>query len=169
MLKRVADSLIRVLSPISLLLNQLSMVALTGAMLIVVVDVIMRRLFKASIVGSHDLTLVIFSIVVFAPMAWCTLQDRHVDLAILVNHLPKGARKAIDALMMLLTVILLGITCWQLLKQGLRLQSMGAETSVLLIPMYPFVYLATFGVFLMTLSFFAKFLITLNEMTKRGQ
>ena len=169
MLKQVAEYLKKVLSPVSQFLNWVSMAALAFAMLIVVADVLMRRLFNAPILGSHDLTTVAFSVVVFAPMAWCTLLDRHVDLTVLVSRLPKRAQRYIEVLMVLLTIAVLSLTAWQLLKQGIRLQSMNAETPVLTIPLPPFVYLATFAVVLMALVYFAKFLLALSEIVEKGQ
>ena len=71
--------------------------------------------------------------------------------------------------MMMLTTAILGTTCWQLMKQGIRLQRMNGETPVLGIPFYPFVYLATFGMFMMTLVFLIKFLLALSNMMEKVQ
>lgn len=169
MLKRVAESLTRVISPVSRILNDISCAVLTFVMLMVTADVFMRRIFNSPIEGAHDLSILSFSIVVFLPMAWAGLMNRHVDLNILVNRLPKIPRTVIESLMMLLTTGMLGVTCWRLLAHGLRLQSQGAKTMILGISTPPFVYLATFGMMMITLVFFIKFLLTLNNFGEESQ
>ena len=169
MLKRVAEYLKRILSPVCRILNDISMAVLAGVMLLVVVDVLLRRLFNSPILGAHDLKTLGFALVVFLPMGWCTLMDRHIDLTVIVNRLPKKARLYIEACMMLLTIGILGVTCWQIMKQGIRLQAMSGETPVLGIPYYPFVYLATLGMVMMTLMFCIKFLMSLCTIMEKGQ
>ena len=169
MLQRVAEYLKRVVSPVSRVLNDVSLVVLAGVMFLVVADVLMRRLFNAPIFGSHDIRAVGFALVVFLPMGWCALMDGHVDLTVVVNRLPIKPRLYIEACMMLLTTGILGITCWQLMKQGIRLQTMSGETPVLGIPLYPFVYLATLGMVMMTLVFFIKFVLALSHIIDQGR
>jgi len=168
MLKRVAEYLTKVVSPVSRILNDLSMVVLAGVMFLVVVDVLVRRLFNAPIIGTHDIATMGFSLIVFLPMGWCTLIDRHVDLTVVVNRLPQKMQQYIQVVMMLLTAAILGVTAWQLLKQGIRLQSMGGETGVLGIPFAPFAYLATLGMVMMTLGFFIKFLLALSNTMEKN-
>jgi TRAP-type C4-dicarboxylate transport system permease small subunit len=169
MLKRVAEHLKRVVSPVSRVLNDVSMVVLTAVMFLVVADVLMRRLFNAPIIGANDIRAVGFALVVFLPMGWCALMDRHVDLTVVVTRLPKKAQQYIGACMMLLTTAILGVTCWQLMRQGIRLQTMSGETPVVGIPYYPFVYLATLGMLMMTLVFFIKFLLELSNLMEQGR
>ena len=103
MLHRVAEYLQKVLSPVSRVLGDISMAVIVVVMLLVVVDVSLRRFFNAPIRGSHDLTALGFSMVVFLPMAWCALKDGHVDLNILVNKFPKNLRLGVEIAMMLIT------------------------------------------------------------------
>lgn len=169
MLKRMAEYLQRVVSPVSRVLNDVSMVILAGVMFLVVADVLMRRLFNSPILGSHDVRAVGFALVVFLPMGWCTLKDRHVELTVVVSRLPQKPRQYIEVCVILLTTAILGVTSWQLMKQGIRLQTMNGETPVVGIPYYPFVYLATLGMVMMTLVFFIKFLSALSNLMEQGR
>ena len=169
MLKGVAEYLTKVVSPVSRILNNLSMVVLAGVMFLVVVDVLVRRLFNTPIIGTHDIATVGFALIVFLPMGLCTLTDRHVSLAVVVDRLPKKLQQVVAALIMLLTTATLGVTSLQLLKQGIRLHSMNGETPVLGIPYAPFAYLATLGMVLMTFGFFIKFLLALSSTVEKNQ
>lgn len=169
MLIRVAENLKRVVTPVSRVLNDVSIVVLAGVMFLVVADVLMRRLFNSPIFGSHDVRAVGFALVVFLPMGWCTLMDRHVELTVVVHRLPKKLRQYIAACVDFLTTAILSVTSWQLMKHGIRLQTMNGETPVVGIPYYPFVYLATLGMAMMTLVFFIKFLLALSNLMEQGR
>ncbi len=169
MFKGTANNMKKVIAPVSRFLNNISLAVLAGLMLIVVADVLLRRLFNAPILGAHDITSIGFSLVVFLPMGWCALMDRHVDLTVLVNRLPEKPRRFIEACILFMTTATLGVVCWQLMRQGIRLQTMNAETSVLGIPLYPFVYLSTLSMAMMTLAFFINFLSAMGSMMENNR
>ena len=167
MFQRVAEYLRKIVSPISRVLGDISMAVIVVLMLLVVVDVCLRRFFNSPIRGSHDLSGLGFSIVVFLPMAWCALKEGHVDLNILVSRFPKSARLGIEVIILFITTGTLGVTSWQLLMQGIRLQNMNAETPILGIPFSPFLYLATLGTLMMTLVFLIKFFHSLSTLLEK--
>jgi TRAP-type C4-dicarboxylate transport system permease small subunit len=164
MLDRVANHLKKVVSPISRVLGDISMVVIVLVTLFVVVDVCLRRFINSPIQGSHDLSSLAFSIIVFLPLAWCAINDGHVELDLLVKRLPKPARLSIEVMMMFITMVILGLMSWQLLIQGTKLQAANAESAILEIPMYPFVYLATLGSLMLALAFFIRFLYSLSNI-----
>ena len=164
MLDRVANHLKKVASPISRVLGDISMVVIVLVTLLVVVDVCLRRFFNSPIQGSHDLSSLAFSIIVFLPLAWCAINDGHVELDLVVKRLPKTARLSIEVIMMFITTVILGLMGWQILIQGTKLQASNVETAILGIPMYPFLYLATIGSLMLALAFFIRFLYSLSNI-----
>jgi len=167
MLDRVGNNLKKVVSPISRVLGDISMVVIVLVTLLVVVDVCLRRFFDSPIQGSHDLSSLAFSIIVFLPLAWCAINDGHVELDLLVKRFPKTAQLSTEVIMMFITVVILGLMSWQLLVQGTKLQAANAETAILGIPMHPFVYLATLGGLMLALAFFVRFLYSLSNIIKK--
>ncbi len=164
MLDRVANKLKKVVSPISRVLGDISMVVIVLVTLLVVVDVCLRRFFDSPIQGSHDLSSLAFSIIVFLPLAWCAINDGHVELDLVVKRLPKTAQLIVEVIMMFITTVILGLVSWQILIQGTKLQAANAETAILGIPMYPFLYLATLGGLMLALAFFVRFLYSLSNI-----
>ena len=164
MLEKVAKNIDKVLLPISRIFSQISMVTIIAVMLLVVSDVCLRRFLNSPIRGAQDIYDLGFSIIVFLPMAWCALNGGHVDLDIVIKRLPKRTQVIIEAIMMFLTTGILIVVSWQLLLQGIRLQDMQAETALLGVPMFPFLYLATIGILMMALAFFTKLLSFLNSI-----
>lgn len=154
-------------SPITSVLANISIVVIVLVVLFVVVDVLLRRLFNAPITGATELSELAFSMIVFLPLAWCALKDGHVELTFVVNKLPKTTRSGIEAVMMFLTTIILGLMSWQILVQGTKLQASHAVTSVLEIPTPPFLYLATFGSIMLALAFLIKFIRSLSNIMEK--
>ena len=167
MLGRVADYVTKVVSPISRVLGGISMAVIVLVTLLVVTDVCLRRLFDAPIQASHDFTSLAFSIIVFLPLAWCALNNRHIELDLITKTLPKMAQRSLEVIMVFLTTAILGVLSWQLLVLGTKLQAVGAITAMADIPKFPFVYLATLGSSMLTLAFFARFLKAINNL--RGE
>ena len=167
MLRRITDYLKKVISPISRILGGISMVAIVFVTLLVVVDVCLRRLFNSPIFGSHELSSLSFSIIVFLPLAWCAFNNNHVELDLVVKKLPKTTQSSIEVIILLLTSGILGLMSWQLLIQGMKLQAANQETALLEIPMYPFIYIATLGSIILTLAFFIRFLYSLSTIIEK--
>jgi TRAP-type C4-dicarboxylate transport system permease small subunit len=167
MLGRIDEYLKKVVSPISRVLGDISMVVIVLVTLLVVTDVCLRRLFDAPIMGSHDLSSLAFSIIVFLPLAWCAINDGHVELNLVVKRLPKTAQLSIEVIIMFITTVILGLMSWQILVQGTKLQVANQETALLEIPVYPFIYLAALGSAVLTLAFLIRFIHSLSIIIEK--
>lgn len=169
MFGRVADYVAKVVSPISRILGNICMVVIVFVTLLVVADVFMRRVFEEPIHGSHDLTTLAFSIIVFLTLAWSTLKNRHIELDLITNRLPKTAQSILEVIMIFFTTGVLGVLSWQLLIFGTKLRNANSVSAILEIPMFPFVYLAAFGSLIVTLAFFIRLLNAINSLRRERQ
>ncbi len=169
MLGRVANNLKKLVFPISRVLGDISGVVIVFVTLLVVADVCARRLFSSPIGGTHELSGFAFSIIVFLPLAWCAINDGHVELDIVVKRLPKTAQLSIEVIMMFITTVILGLMTWRISVHGTTLQAANAETAILGIPMYPFLYLASFGSLVLTLAFLIRFIRSLSNIIEERQ
>lgn len=163
MLERVANRFQKVVYLISRVLNFISMAAIIAVVLLVVVDVFMRAIFNDPIKGAHDVVVLGFSIIVFLSLAWCAATNDHLEIDIIFKRLPRTVKRILEVAMMFFSTVILGLISWQLLVQGMKLKGANAQTTILKIPTYPFVYLATLGFILLTLVFLIRFLHSLNN------
>jgi TRAP-type transport system small permease protein len=167
MLERVAKYVNRLMLPVSRVCSTIGMVTMVLLTLVIVIAVCARRFFDVPIRGLHDISVLAFSMMVFLPMAWCTINDAHISMDVIVVKFPKPLRNIVAAITLFLTTATLVVFTWQLLVYALRLQSMGQTASILPIPIFPFLYLATLGVLLMTIIFLMKFLSSLDPLLRR--
>ena len=164
MLDKIAQYLKKVIFPISMVLTVISMLAIIFAILVVVADVILRRVFRAPILGSHDLTMLAFSIIVFLPLGWQAFNDGHIELDFLVKKFPLKVQRTLEVIMTFMTTVLLGLMSWRLLALGIMFQERDVATSILQIPQSPFVFLASLGSIILTLAFLVRFLKSISIM-----
>ena len=118
-------------------------------MLLTVVDVFLRYFFNSPITGTTEVTEFMMVIVVFPALAWCAVTRRHVQVDLLVSHLPLKAQKIIDSITLLLTLGVFVIITWQSFLESMDVQT---TTSLLNLPHAPFYWILTAGFALFCLS-----------------
>jgi len=164
MLGRIADYGNKVVSPISRVLNYICMVALVLVNALIVADVLLRRLANSPIHGTSDVRSLAFSIIVFCSLAWGAVNNRHIELDLITRRLPKTAQRILEVIMIFLTTVILGVMGWQIMMQGISLQAYHAESTILEIPMHPFLYVAAFASLMLALAFLVRLLRAIGNL-----
>lgn len=83
--------------------------ALTIAILIVVVDVVWRRIGDQALIGAVDLTQLCVMAAAFLSIPYAFARRAHVVVDLLASRLPPGGRRALDALGAAASVALLAL------------------------------------------------------------
>lgn len=166
MLRRIENYLNKVVSPISRVFGNISMVLIILVILLVIVDVCLRRFFDSPLRGANELVSLAFSIIVFFSLAWCALNDGHIEVDFVVNKFPKTTRLIIETIMIFLTAAILGLMSWRMLVYGTMMRASNMESGLLEIIIYPFIYLAALGCLLVALAFIIRFLRLLSDITE---
>lgn len=137
-------------------------------MMLAVVDVIGRYLFKASIFGSQDLTQLMMVIVVFLGFGIEAEEDGNVRIEIFYQHFPKKLKAAMNIL-----AWAVGIAAYSMVAYRLYLRAMSvfvkhnASTMTLGISLAPFLLIAALGCFFMVLQLLSN--IVADVMTLCGR
>lgn len=132
----------RWLESIRLVLGTLAGVALFAMMTLTFFDVVGRKLFSHSIVGSVELTEMMMLALIFAAMPLASLAGEHVIFDLLDAILPARVKYWQSIVSNMVCTGLLGIAAWFVFNRALRTQSMGDTTAQLLVPVAPFHYAA---------------------------
>ncbi|MCP3875383.1 MAG: TRAP transporter small permease, partial [Desulfobacteraceae bacterium] len=118
--------------------------ALTGMMLLTVVDVI-GRFFKHPIFGSVELVGFFATIVVAAALPYTYKVEGHVGVEILVRLLSKKTQIIIDIFTRTLSLVLFCLITWQMFLYAKDIHHTGEVSMNLEFPIYYIVYLLAFG------------------------
>ena len=133
-------------------------------MLLTVADVFMRTVFDSPITGTTEVTEFMMVIVVFPALAWCAVTRRHVQVDLLVSHLPPRVQTIIDSLTLLLALATFVIITWHSLLESMEVQT---TTSLLNLPQAPFYWVLTVSLALFCLAIATLLVENIMKEVKR--
>ena len=149
------------------MLHSVGVGVLAMMMLLTAGDVTLRYVFNRPIIGSYDLTEYMMAIVVSFGLAYCAFLKGHVRVDLIVSHLPQRLQAAIDSITGLFGFILFSIITWQSFVYMKLLFGSGMESTVLLIPRFPFAGLVCLGSAFLTIVLLANFLEFLSQAVRK--
>ena len=142
----------KIVSGISGTVSIVSYVCLVGIMLLMTVDVFMRKLFDAAIVGSYEIVERLLLLLVFAAFAYAQTNKAHIHVTMFVSKLPRGISLGVFGFWNLISTATAIVCGYALCLQGAYALEAGTWTPVLYIPLFPFFYIAAVGMFIFALT-----------------
>ena len=136
----IFEKIHRGIKNISRWINYLSMTAIFLVMMLLVVDIILRNLFKSAILGATEMVEMGMVLIVFCGFAYTQVEKGHVHVTMVTDKLPHRARHGLECLVMLFTVVLSYLTTVSSFKTAAKFYSEKAATAVLNISSAPFAY-----------------------------
>ena len=127
----------------------IGVVILLAMMMMTVFDVILRYFFSKPIIGSMEISVVLMVCVVFLGIGWCALKDGHISVDIITGKLSKRSRALLNGFDNIVTLVLALIIAWRSFIEALSAKEMEVTSPILGIPRYPFVFVTSFGFFLL--------------------
>jgi TRAP-type transport system small permease protein len=164
---RIGRRLDMIVTPASTYFAYIGAAVLGFLVLMLIYSIIARRVFVSPLSGSFEMTELSLAVITFAALAYHLLRHEVMTVDIIERYIPKTARGVLEVIIKFLTVCMLGILCWQLIVQGIRVQGFHQTTRFLRIPIYPFLYLGAVGIFVLGLVYLRYFLFSLDRVVKR--
>jgi TRAP-type C4-dicarboxylate transport system permease small subunit len=143
--KKLIGLLYGKLSPVTAVANAIAMVALAGMMFLTAVDVIGRKLFNSPIMGSYELIQFMMAITIGFGLAHCGMQKAHINIDLVIMRLSKRVNAIVGIITGFIAFVIIGIATWQTCMKMISQASKNVESSVLHIPVFPFVGIVAFG------------------------
>ena len=134
--------------------------------LLVAADVVGRYVFQNPLTGSTDLIELMLVFLVFFGLAYCAAVDGHVSVDVVYSRLPRRVQRNLDKITSAASVIIFALMAW---RMGLRAwdnaqDPEGFVTSMLLIPHWPFMFLAALGALLLFVQLIINFIHSLTRV-----
>ena len=166
-LARFAASFEAVLKPVYTWLAYIS-AAVLGLLILAIVYSIIGRQFGASLPGSREIIEQSLVVIVFLVMGLEHMGHEKMAVDIVIRHLPKRAQTIIAPLIYAIAVAILVIAVWELVAWGTRMYDQGRTTmGTLSLPIWPFAYLAAFGMATLIPIWFIRFLTSIDKAVRR--
>ena len=131
----LTESWRRLLRRLVLLLGILAGVGVLGMMLITCTDIIARA-FGRPIKGSYDAVCLLSLITLSCALPYTTAVKGHVAVEYFFNKFPPMVRFAVDSIMRILVIGLLGLVSFQAVKYGISLRASGEVMATTQWPIY---------------------------------
>lgn len=129
-------------------LNYVGRLAVFFIMVITTIDVILRKVSDASILGSYELTELAMVVMVFFGIASYQVKDGHIRVDFVTNKLPERLRLFIEALALLIETAMISVCVWAGVKATVQILERGTSTGILHIVQWPFYLIMTIGILL---------------------
>ena len=108
-------------------------------MFLTAADVAGRYLLNRPISGALEGVEFLMAVLIPFSIAYCAYQRAHVAVELIMGRFSRRVQRAVDRLMTLLTILFLGVLCWQNLLYINEIRVSRMTSAVLLIPAWPFV------------------------------
>lgn len=134
------------------LLLKVSMAAILFMMFIVVGNVLGRAFFKNPVPGTFELTRISLAIIVFTSLGYGQIKKVYISITFFFSRLPLFLQKIIQVFNYILSIGLFSFVFWQMLVYAGRMSAAGEYTSVLRMPLHPWIILAAIGILFFCLA-----------------
>ena len=124
-------------------ISSVTYLSFIGIMLIISVDVTLRKVFRSSIPGSYELVERMLLLLVFAGFAYTQAIRGHIHVTLFIRLFPKFIRMALFGFLGLLSTVTATFCGYAVWLQANHSVSSRTVTAVLNIPLYPFFYVAS--------------------------
>jgi TRAP-type C4-dicarboxylate transport system permease small subunit len=147
--------------------SNLAMIVLMAMGLLVVTDVILRRLFNSPISWTLEVIEVMLTVVVFFTVAYCAVTRGHISVDVLTSRLPPKGRAIVNVIGCFLGIILFGFMTWCSIRSAIEDLASHRTTGIVHIPIYPFVFVVAFGSILLVLVLLAQLLHSFSKVVHK--
>jgi TRAP-type C4-dicarboxylate transport system permease small subunit len=154
----------RFVSKLSRLLDNIAGWGIVLVMVMVVINIILRRVFNSPILGIYDFVSYITSVIIGFGLAWCALQKAHIAIEFIVDKFSEKSKSVIEVITGFCSVILLLFAGYQMVLDGFKVIKNGEVSATAQIPFYPFIFMVAFGLLVLCL---VECVNVLKEVTKK--
>jgi len=123
---------------ITLRFGDLGMAVLLLMMLVILSDIVLRRVFNRPLSWSFEIIGQLLVAVVFFTVAYCTFQKAHVSIDALVSRSSPAVRRFFSIFGLLWGFITFGLVTWASTLYAIEEMGSGYATGILHISIYPF-------------------------------
>jgi TRAP-type C4-dicarboxylate transport system permease small subunit len=157
---------VKILGHVAKICGYLGGIAIIVLLVIMVLDVVLRRFFGRPIVGATEVAqLSMVFIFLAAPLT--TLENRHIKVDTLMDVFPKKVQVVIDIIIYLLTIVMCTVMGWRAYQMSHLSRRLEVDYSLLKIPEYPMLWVLAASFFLIAIMVMGQLIKKVGEVTNK--
>lgn len=161
------DRMVKAVAGVSRVLDRIAGFCLAGVMVMVVANVIMRRLFKSPFLGVYEYVGFLTAVVIGFSLAYCAIKEGHITVDILFARLSRKTRVVLETITGFVVFFFLSLVTWRLIRYAAVIQTNGQVSQTCEIQFHIFIYLVAGGFFVLGLTALVRGLKFLQSVIKK--
>jgi TRAP-type C4-dicarboxylate transport system permease small subunit len=122
--------------------------------------------FIHAIVGSDELAAFLMGMLVAYAIGYCAMLKGHIRVDVILHYLPRKVVPWFDIFANFFSFVFYIFITWQFWHNALENLHSHVSSPVLLIPIYPFMFIMIVGTVFLTLVFLKLFFESVDEVTR---
>lgn len=143
---------------------KIGMLAIFFLLALTVSDVAGRFIFNKPIAGTFELTKILFALSVFFSFSISQFKGENLGITLVYNKFPVRIRGVLDLFSAVISIAMFSVAFTQMLKYAARMKCSNTVTSVLRLPMHPWIYFASIGLLLLVVALVWDLLVSIKEL-----
>lgn len=161
------DQLSGLVKKASSILDKLAGMFITLVMILIVANIILRKVFNSPILGTYELVGFLTAMGIAFALSHCAFQNAHIAIDFIMQRLPSKIQAVVSVLVNAVSLVFWAAVVWFLGKFAYAMKIKGLVSPSAEIPVYPFIYLVALGVAGLCLVLLFKFMVSFREVLQR--
>ncbi|NLM10539.1 MAG: TRAP transporter small permease [Clostridiaceae bacterium] len=141
----------KIVTKTSRLLDDIAGWVIVATMALVVVNIILRAVFKNPVKGVYEYTGYLTALVIGFAIAQCAIEKAHIAVDFFIEKLNLKVQLIIDTVLSGLIILFLAFSSIQVFLYGINVISSGEVSATAHLPFYPFIFMVSAGLFILCL------------------
>lgn len=158
------DKFSRTVKKLSDIINEVANWGIVLSMILVVLNVILRAVFKRPILGTYEYVCFLAAIIVGCGIAYCAAVDGHIAISFILEKLKKRTQNVIEVITSVITLLGMLVFTWRMFLYAARLAANNEVSPTTQTPFYLFIYITAIGFLVLCLVLLDKAIKALKEV-----
>jgi len=163
---KVIKGYVKIVKKASKAMENIAAIILFLTAMLVIINVISRRVINMPVVGTHDLVLFFTTVLISLSIAYCAVGGGHIFISVFIERFPKKVQKVIDKIIGSISAIFLFLVTWHMVVYANAMRINGEVSLTISWPHFPFVLILATGFGMLTLVVIGQ---VLSLYTKEGE
>jgi tripartite ATP-independent transporter DctM subunit len=163
-LKNIAKKQVIITYGLSRRINSVGVCLLSGMVLLIVVDVTLRRFFSRPILGTFEIVQFFLITLVCLALADTAIKDGNIRVELIISKFSEKPKALIQSLTIFLSLLLFILITWRNLIMVWEVWQKNLSSYLLHIPLFPFYFILTFGSGILCIVLFIQLIDSLKTI-----
>jgi TRAP-type C4-dicarboxylate transport system permease small subunit len=139
---------------------------IVATMAVVVLNIVLRAFLGKPLLGTMDYVTMLMALTIGMGLAYCGFKNGHIAVDLIIEKLSNKTQAIIDTFTNLIALFFWGVSSWYMVGYARTMAETNLVSPTTQIPLYPLIYLISFGLMVLCLVLVLKITDTVRQVTK---